>query len=73
MTMKMAARVSARAAAAALALAALVSCSGSERENPPAIGGGTEEYKRSPCACITIPQRYPPGWREEAERRLRGA
>ena len=52
-------------AAIALLCAALGGCA-SDREAQPDIGRSQDSYKRSPCACLTVPQSYPPGWIERA-------
>lgn len=48
-------------------------CAGSEREAPVGIGTGVNEMKRSPCACIEIPQHYPDGYREMILRSFKNA
>lgn len=46
-------------------LLALAGC-GAQREAQPGIGSGADTYKRSPCACLAVPQHYPPGWLQRA-------
>ena len=65
-------------AAARLALALLLAAPLSgcgliqTEEKSPGIGSGTDQLKKSPCACVDIEQRYPPGWRDAFRRRLAG-
>lgn len=40
---------------AALGLALLLAGCGSSTERPKEIGTGTDDMKRSPCACIELP------------------
>jgi len=37
---------------------ALSACGTTEQPKPIGIGTGNDEYKRSPCACIEVPQDY---------------
>ena len=50
----------ARTIALVLLAAATAACAPTEK--PVGIGRGTDEFKKSPCACETIPQRTPPGF-----------
>lgn len=45
--------------ACATAVALLVAGCASGPEMPQPAGGGTDELRRSPCACIEIPQAAP--------------
>ena len=49
------------ALAAILAAAALAGCSTDKTPEPVGIGTGVHDLKRSPCACVEIPQRLPAG------------
>ncbi len=53
-----------------LMAAALLGGCGSDSAEPVGIGHGVDELKRSPCACMTVPQDFGPGWREDVLRRL---
>lgn len=35
------------------------------QEQPVGIGRGTDDYKKSPCACATIDENTPPGFWED--------
>lgn len=54
------------AIAAALLLALSLAGCGTKHEAQPDIGAGGDAYKLSPCACLVVPQHYPPGWLERA-------
>lgn len=46
------------------ALLALAACGTSDDSEPVGIGRGRDEYKKSPCACMTIQQIAPDdAWR----------
>jgi len=38
------------------AIFALSACGSTEQQDPVGIGSGTDEFKRSPCACLEIEQ-----------------
>jgi hypothetical protein len=43
-------------------LVALSACGSTSVPEPVGIGSGVDELKRSPCACMEVPQDYS-GWR----------
>lgn len=43
---------------AALVVLLLASCAGSDMIEPVGIGSGRDDLKRSPCACMPVPQDY---------------
>ncbi|MBU3655271.1 MAG: hypothetical protein FGM23_02785 [Alphaproteobacteria bacterium] len=43
---------------ALVAVGTLSACGTTEQPKPIGIGTGNDEYKRSPCACIEVPQDY---------------
>lgn len=65
-----------RMIAAAVVVLGLGGCSlmdratGAVEAEPVGVGGHPDELKRSPCACVRHEQQWPPGWREDLERRL---
>lgn len=46
-----------------VAVGALSGCGTTEQPKPIGIGTGNDEYKRSPCACVEVPQDYN-GWQK---------
>lgn len=54
----------------AILLAGLGGCSTLEAL-PVGPGSGTDELKRSRCACLPVDQEFGPGWREELDERFR--
>lgn len=44
---------------AAVAVAALLAGCAASEEKQPEIGYKTDEYKKSPCACLEVPLRGP--------------
>lgn len=44
---------------------ALILAGCAAQEQPVGIGRGTDDYKKSPCACATIDENTPPGFWED--------
>lgn len=53
---------------AGIFVTALLAGCGSSSEQPVGVGRGTDDYKKSPCACVELPQRpleaTPEFWRD---------